>query len=120
MKLVEALMVTTGSTEQIIEATTNVENILAVENTFLFILAAILIAILIVFANRINKLEDAIKNINERFDELSGTLLEISKRPCQITDTLGYSVHMTKSKDTLDNSIVIYPKEENTENKTEE
>lgn len=97
LTLISALLTASNEAQNIIETTTNAENIWAVENSFLIILSLILIAILIAFANRVNKLEDAVKNINERFDKLSGTLIEISKRPCQIS-SLGYCVCFKKNK----------------------
>ena len=118
-----ALAVATGNSEEIAETITTTDNIWAMENSFLIILSIILVLILIAFASRINRLEDAIKNINERFDGLSGTLIEISKRPCQISSTLGYCVYYTKNKkEVIDNSELIrYDKtEENAEEHKEE
>ncbi len=97
MNIFNFLLVASQNTEDIVEATTNVENVWAIENSFLIILSIILIAILIAFANRVNKLEDAIKAINERFDGLTNTLMEISKRPCQI-ESFGYCVYCSKNK----------------------
>ena len=95
-----------------------IDGILANENTFLFILAIILIAILIAFSRRVNKLEDSMEKINEKFDKLSGTLIEISKRPCQITDCLGYCVYYSKKKEgTIDTEET--KKDENTEETTD-
>lgn len=99
--------------QESIQEAIEIDGILANENTFLFILAIILIAILVAFSRRVNKLEDSVAKINEKFDKLSATLIEISKRPCQITDTLGYCVYFSKNKeDTIDN---IDEKKENSE-----
>lgn len=103
--------------EEAMQEALEIDGILANENTFLFILAIILIAILIAFSRRVNKLEDSMEKINEKFDKLSSTLIEISKRPCQITDTLGYCVYFSKNKeDMIDN---IDEKKENSEIKSD-
>lgn len=110
--------------QHIVTETTNVENVWAIENTFLLLIAIILIAILIAFAHRVNKLEDSIKQINDRFDGLSGTLVEIAKRPCQITDTFGYCVYYSKRKEKIDGSVLYSePKchhEENNEKESDQ
>jgi len=119
MNIFNILLTASAEAEDIVEATQNVENMWAVENSFLIIISLILVAILIAFANRVNKLEDAIHKINERFDGLSSTLLEISKRPCQI-ECLGYCVHFTKNKKDIIHNTVQEEKSENTEDTTKQ
>lgn len=119
MNIFNILLTASTEAEDIVEATKNIENVWAVENSFLIIISLILVAILIAFANRVNKLEDAIRKINERFDSLSSTLLEISKRPCQI-ESLGYCTHFSKNKKDIIHSAVQEEKSENTENTTKQ
>ena len=59
---------------------------LFVEDGFMFIIAIIFSIIAIIFSYRINKLDSKLESINK-------TLVEVSKRPCQL-ECYGFSVEV--------------------------
>jgi archaellum component FlaF (FlaF/FlaG flagellin family) len=60
---------------------------------FILIITILFTIIMVVFANRLNNLDEAINTLNSRLDNLSTTLVAISNRPCQL-ETHGFEVEI--------------------------
>ena len=60
---------------------------------FILIITILFTIIMVVFANRLNNLDEAINKLNSRLDNLSTTLAAISNRPCQL-ETHGFEVEI--------------------------
>ena len=63
-------------------------------DTFILIVTILFAIIMVIFSRRLNKLEESIKNLNNRIDSLATTLVEISGRPCQL-ESHGFNVEIT-------------------------
>lgn len=61
---------------------------------FVMSVAILFVIIMVMFTRRLNRLEDAIKSVNIRLDNLATTLVDISHRPCQL-ESHGFNVEIT-------------------------
>ena len=61
---------------------------------FMLVVVIMFAIIMIVFAQRLNRLDNAINTLNTRLDNLASTLVAISNRPCQL-ESHGFSVEIT-------------------------
>jgi K+ transporter len=61
---------------------------------FVISVAVLFVIIMVMFTRRLNRLEDAIKSVNIRLDNLATSLVDISHRPCQL-ESHGFNVEIT-------------------------
>lgn len=61
---------------------------------FVMSVAVLFVIIMVMFTRRLNRLEDAIKSVNLRLDNLATSLVDISHRPCQL-ESHDFNVEIT-------------------------